>query len=67
MYSLYDHTRNFKLKEKYQQYGPCFQDVFPFQMTMHKYIIYLRKKCGFLLLLDIDLDKKASWHDWNQL
>ena len=34
MYSLYHHPRNFNFKQKYQQYGLCFQAIFPFFMTM---------------------------------
>ena len=34
MYALYGHARYFKFKQKYEQYGPCFQTVFPFLMTM---------------------------------
>ena len=33
MYPLYGHPRYFKFKQKYQQYGPCFQTMFPFLMT----------------------------------
>ena len=28
------HPRYFKFKRKYQQYGPCFQTIFPFFMTV---------------------------------
>ena len=34
MYALYGHPRYFKFKRKYQQYGLCFQTIFPFLMTM---------------------------------
>ena len=34
MYALYGHPRYFKFKEKYQQYSPCFQTIFPFLMAM---------------------------------
>ena len=34
MYALYGHPRYLKFKQKYQQYGPCFQTIFPFLMTM---------------------------------
>ena len=34
MYALYGHPRYFKFKRKYQQYGSCFQTIFPFLMTM---------------------------------
>ena len=34
IHSLYGHPRNFKFKQKYQQYGPCFQIIFPFLMPM---------------------------------
>ena len=34
MYALDDHPKYFKFKRKYQQYGPCFQTIFPFLMTM---------------------------------
>ena len=34
MYSLYGHPINFKFKRKYQQWGLCFQTIFPFLMTM---------------------------------
>ena len=33
-YFLYGHPRNFKFKQKYKQYGLCFQTIFPFLMTM---------------------------------
>ena len=36
-FALYGHLRHFKFKQKYQQYGPCFQTVFPFFMTMVEY------------------------------
>ena len=36
MYALYSHPRRFKFKRKYQQYGPCFQTIFPFLMTKIK-------------------------------
>ena len=32
--SLYGHPRYFKFKQKYQQYGPCFQTIFPFLINM---------------------------------
>ena len=32
--SLYSHLRYLKFKGKYQQYGPYFQNIFPFLMTM---------------------------------
>ena len=34
MYALYGHPRYFKFKRKCQQYGPCFQTIFRFLMTM---------------------------------
>ena len=34
MYALYGHPRYFKFKQKYQQYGPCFQTISKFLMTM---------------------------------
>ena len=34
MYVLYGDPRYFKFKQKYQQYGPCFQIVFPFLITI---------------------------------
>ena len=34
MHTLHVHTRYFKFKQKYQQYGPCIQTIFPFLMTM---------------------------------
>ena len=34
MYALCGHHRYFKFKGKYQQYGPCFQTIFPFLMAM---------------------------------
>ena len=34
MYSLYGHPRYIKFKRKYQKYGPCFQFIFPFYVTM---------------------------------
>ena len=30
MYALYGHPRYFMFKRKHQQYGPCFQTIFPF-------------------------------------
>ena len=33
-YSLYGYLRNFKFKLENPQYGPCFQSIFPFLMTM---------------------------------
>ena len=39
MYALYGHTGYLKFKQKHQQYGPCFQTIFPFldliQMEYH--------------------------------
>ena len=34
MYDVYGHPRYFKFKRKHQQYGQCFQTLFPFLMTM---------------------------------
>ena len=34
MYALYGHPRYFRFKRKHQQYGPCFQIIFSFLMTM---------------------------------
>ena len=34
MYSLHGHKYRFKFKRKYQQYGPFFQTIVPFLMTM---------------------------------
>ena len=34
MYAMYGHSGYFKFKQKYQQYGPCFQTIFSFRMTM---------------------------------
>ena len=34
MYALYGHPIHFKFKQKYQEYGPSFQAIFPFLMTM---------------------------------
>ena len=34
MYALYGHHRYFKFKRKYQQYGSCFETIFPCLMTM---------------------------------
>ena len=34
MYALYGHPRYFKFTGKCQQYGPSFQTIFPFLMTM---------------------------------
>ena len=34
MYFLHGHPRNFKFRPKDQQYGPYFQTIFPFLMTM---------------------------------
>ena len=42
MYALYGHPRYFKFKEKYQQYGPCFQTIIPFLMTRNKPIVVYR-------------------------
>ena len=33
-YALYGHPKNFNFMRKYQQYGPCFQTIFHFLMTM---------------------------------
>ena len=55
MYALYGHPRYFKFKEKYQQYGPCFQAIFPFLMTMaiHRgVILYYLKLIVLLMKLD---------------
>ena len=41
IYFLYSHPRYFKLKQKYQQYGPCFQNIFPFLMNMSTLIDFL--------------------------
>ena len=46
MYSLYSQPRYFKFKRKYQQYGPCFQTLFPFVMIMS--ILYLFIKTSSL-------------------
>ena len=42
MNALNDHPRYFKFKRKYQQYGPCFQTIFPFLMTV---LIRFRSTC----------------------
>ena len=34
MHTLYGYPRYFKFKRKYQQYGSCFQTIFPFLITM---------------------------------
>ena len=34
MYALYNHPIYFKFQQKYQQYGPCFQTIFPFLTTI---------------------------------
>ena len=41
MYALYSHRRYFKFKRKNQQYGPRFQTIFTFLMTMdlHDYLL----------------------------
>ena len=39
MFALYGNPRNFKFKEIYQQYGPCFQAISLFLMTMFFYFI----------------------------
>ena len=44
MYTLYGHFRYFKFMQKYQQYGPCFQTIFPFLMTMKSSCILRRYK-----------------------
>ena len=36
MYALYGHPGYFKFKGKHRQYGPCFQTIFPFLMTIIK-------------------------------
>ena len=36
MYALYGHPSYSKFKQKHQQYGPCFQTIFPFLMTIGK-------------------------------
>ena len=41
MHALYGYPRYFKFKQKYQQYGPCFQSVFPFLMTIFPRIFLL--------------------------
>ena len=61
MYTLYGHPRYFKFKWKYQQYGPCFQTIFPFPMTMHKlHLTTILKKTVFWpsILLHIIKNKK---------
>ena len=44
MYSLYDHQRYFKFKQKNQQYGPCFQTIFPFLITMENQEISVKSQ-----------------------
>ena len=39
MYAVYYHPRCFKFKQKYQQYGPCFQTTFAFLMAMIAFLI----------------------------
>ena len=34
MHSLYSHPGYLNFKRKYQQYGPCFQAIFPILITM---------------------------------
>ena len=55
MYALYDHPRYFKFKQKYQQYGPFFQTISPFFMTMmkSKQLPFI-KKFIFLAILSVN-------------
>ena len=48
MCSLYCYPKNFKFTRKYQQYGPCFHNIFPFFMTMLISNFYLSSVCTFL-------------------
>ena len=50
MYALYGNPRYFKFKRKYQQYGPCFQTIFSFPMTMIKCVKLSFNKCAHFLL-----------------
>ena len=40
-YSLYDNLRSFKSKQKYQQYGPCFQTIFLLLITVNVALLLL--------------------------
>ena len=44
MYTLYGHPRNLKFKQKYQQWGPYFQTIFPFLITMFKFKLTFQNK-----------------------
>ena len=50
MYSLYGQPRYFKLKRKYQQYGPCFQTIFPFLIVMALQITSVENRTENILL-----------------
>ena len=59
MYTLYGHPRYLKFKWKYQQYGPCFQTIFPFLMTMHKlHLTTILKKKVFWPSILLHIKKK---------
>ena len=58
MYPLYSQPRYFKFKRKYQQYGPCFQTLFPFVMTMSMSYLFIKMSSlhysnSFFFFLDL--------------
>ena len=57
MYFLYDHSRYFNFKRKYQQYGPHLQTVFPFLMTMAFSMAYF---CFFSASFSVSLPNSAA-------
>ena len=63
MYALYGHPRYFKFRRKYQQYGRCFQTIFPFIMAM------LTLRChvanGILLLIKCNTESVKFWNCLN--
>ena len=55
MYALYGHPRYFKFKQKYQQYGPCFQTIFLHLMTM--FIDKKKHENGVTVTVKLTCDK----------
>ena len=49
IYALYGHSRSFKFELKNQQYGPCFQTIFQFIMTMLTCICSTRNISGITM------------------
>ena len=71
MYALYGHPRYFKFKEKYQQYGPCFQTIIPFLMTRNKPIVVYRGENAayeFIkaILKEYEYSKKVMYKHFNK-